>query len=173
MARNSLNVLKRSNQHRKFQKFNMTVALVHVNGRKKFRVIRGSELWFVIKHALFPLRTTCLLARCSDLWEVCAKTFVKVANSFTTASWCHFMTSSKVSCISDHFWIFWNLKAMVLTVCVQALTPICLKIPSNLLHRTLTCTQGHKYDFQAMMVCCCMYIWFKFELRQLYGKKLT
>ena len=95
----------------------------------------------------FPLGTTSLLVRCSDLWEVCAKTFVKVANSFTTASWCHFMTSSKVSCISDHFWIFWNLKAMVLTVCVQALTPICLKIPSNLLHRALTRTQGHTYDF--------------------------
>ena len=36
---------------------------------------------------------------------------------------------------------------MVLTVCVQALTPICLKIPSNLLHMALTHTQGHKYDF--------------------------
>jgi hypothetical protein len=57
------------------------------------------------------------------------------------------MTSSKVSCISDHFLIFWNSKAMVLNVCVQAVTPICLKIPSNLLHRALTCTQGHKYDF--------------------------
>ena len=45
------------------------------------------------------------------------------------------------------FEFFWNLKAMVLNVCVQAVTPICLKIPSNLLHRALTCTQGHKYDF--------------------------
>ena len=36
---------------------------------------------------------------------------------------------------------------MVLNVCVQAVTPICLKIPSNLLHRALTRTQGHKYDF--------------------------
>jgi hypothetical protein len=36
---------------------------------------------------------------------------------------------------------------MVLTVCVQAVTPICLKIPTNLLHRALTRTQGHKYDF--------------------------
>ena len=36
---------------------------------------------------------------------------------------------------------------MVLNVCVQAMTPICLKIPSNLLHRTLTHTQVHKYDF--------------------------
>jgi hypothetical protein len=66
---------------------------------------------------------------------------------FTAASWYHFMTSSKVSCISDHFWIFWNLKSMVLNVCVQAMTPICLKIPSNLLHRALTHTQVHKYDF--------------------------
>ena len=36
---------------------------------------------------------------------------------------------------------------MVLSVCVQAVTPICLKIPSNLLHMALTYTQGHKYDF--------------------------
>jgi hypothetical protein len=114
---------------------------------KKIRVIRGSERRFVIKHALFPLGTKCLLVRCSDLWDVFSKTFIKLANSFTTAFRYHFMTSSKVSCIFDHFWIFWNLKAMVLTVCVQAVTPICLKIPTNLLHRALTHTQGHKYDF--------------------------
>jgi hypothetical protein len=57
------------------------------------------------------------------------------------------MTSSKVSCISDHFRISWILKAMVLNVCIEAMTSICLKIPSNLLHRALTCTQGNKYDF--------------------------
>jgi hypothetical protein len=57
------------------------------------------------------------------------------------------MTSSKVSCISYHFRISGILKAMVLNVCVQAMTPIGLKVPSNLLHRALTCTQGNKYDF--------------------------
>ena len=36
---------------------------------------------------------------------------------------------------------------MALDACVQAVTPICLKIPSNLLHRVLTHTQVHKYDF--------------------------
>ena len=30
---------------------------------------------------------------------------------------------------------------------VHALRPICLKIPSNLLHMELTRTQVHKYDF--------------------------
>jgi hypothetical protein len=79
--------------------------------QKKFKVIQRSERRFVIKHALFPLETTCLLMRCSDLWEVCVKTFVKVANSFTTTSWCHFMTSSKVSCISDQFLFFLKFKS--------------------------------------------------------------
>ena len=31
--------------------------------------------------------------------------------------------------------------------CVHAVRPICLKIPSNLLHMELTRTQVHKYDF--------------------------
>ena len=30
---------------------------------------------------------------------------------------------------------------------VIAVRPICLKIPSNLLHMELNRTQGHKYDF--------------------------
>ena len=34
-----------------------------------------------------------------------------------------------------------------LHACAHALTPICLKFPSNLLHMELTHTQVHKYDF--------------------------
>ena len=56
-------------------------------------------------------------------------------------------TSSKVPYISDHSQKIWNLKAMALDACVQAVTPIYLKIPSNLLHMELTRTQVHKYDF--------------------------
>ena len=41
-----------------------------------------------------------------------------------------------ISCASlDHYLIFWDLKTMVLNVCVQVLTPMCLKIPSGFLHR--------------------------------------
>ena len=36
------------------------------------------------------------------------------------------------------FQFFWNLNALALDPCVQAMTPICLKIPSNLLHMELT-----------------------------------
>ena len=36
---------------------------------------------------------------------------------------------------------------MALHACAHALRPICLKIPSNLLHMELTRTQVHKYDF--------------------------
>ena len=36
---------------------------------------------------------------------------------------------------------------MALHVCVYVVRPICLKIPSHLLHMELTRTQVHKYDF--------------------------
>ena len=55
------------------------------------------------------------------------------------------------------FLIFWNLNDMALHACVQAVTPICLKIPSNLLHMELTRTQVHKnMIFQIFMVRRCM-----------------
>jgi hypothetical protein len=44
----------------------MTVVLVQVKCRNFLKAIRGSYRPFVIKHALFPLGTTCLLVRCSD-----------------------------------------------------------------------------------------------------------
>ena len=45
------------------------------------------------------------------------------------------------------FFILWNLNAMALHACAHALTPICFKIHSNLLHIELTRTQVHRYDF--------------------------
>ena len=52
--------------------------------------------------------------------------------------------------------------------CVHVVRPICLKIPSNLLHMELTRTQVHKnMIFQTVMVSCCMYMKFKFQLRSL------
>jgi hypothetical protein len=75
---------------------------------------------------------------------VCPK-FRQAGQFFTTTSWWHAITSSKVSC--DHFLNFWNLNAMAFHARVQAVTPIYLKIPSNLLHMELTRTQVHKYDF--------------------------
>jgi hypothetical protein len=110
MARISVNVLKRVNEPWKFLNFNMIVVLMDVYGTKNFKAIRGSDRRFVIKHALFPLGTTSLLVRCSVLWGVCVQTFVKQANFFTTTSWCHAITSSKVSCVSDHFFNFLEFK---------------------------------------------------------------
>ena len=97
-----------SNDPYNFPKFHITVVVVHVKHRKKLKAVRGSYLVFVIKHALFPLGTTSLLVSCSGLSGVCVQTFVKQANFFTTSSWWHDITSSKVSCFSDHFLIFWN-----------------------------------------------------------------
>ena len=133
-----------------FSKFHITVVVVHVRHRKNLKAIRGSYLPFVIKHALFPLGTTSLLVSCSGLWGVCVQTFVKHANFFTTSSWWHDITSTKVSCVSDHFSIFWikmPCHSMHTYACVHVVRPICLKIPSNLLHMELTRTQVHKYDF--------------------------
>src|SRR3990170_3127549 len=134
----------------------MTVVLVHVKYRKK---IEGR------KRKLSPVRhQTCIIPSrnhepSSELLRfvrgVCPN-FHQTCQIFTTSSWWHDITSSKVSCVSDHFLIFWNLNAMALHACVQAVTPICLKIPSNLLHMELTRTQVYKYDFQTIMVSRCM-----------------
>ena len=151
MVRNHLNVFKRSNDPWNLPNFHMTVVLVHVKRiEKKLKAVRGSYLPFVIKHELFPLGTTNLLASCSGLWGVCVQTFVKHANFFTTSSWWHDITSTKVSCVSDHFSIFlikMPSHSMHTYACVHVVRQICLKIPSNLLHMELTRTQVHKYDF--------------------------
>ena len=105
---NHLTVFKRSNDPWNLPNFHKTVILVHVKCRKKLKAVRGSYLPFAIKHALFPLGTTKLLVSCSGLWGVCVQTFVKHANFFTTSSWWHGITSTKVSCVSEFFFIFWN-----------------------------------------------------------------
>ena len=108
------------------------------------------KLQLIIKHALFPVGTTSLLVSCSGLWGVCVQIFIKHVNFFTTSSWWHDITSSKVSCVSNIFLIFWNYNAMSLHTsyrCVHAVRQICLKIPSNLLHMELTRTQVHKIWF--------------------------
>ena len=147
---NHLNVFKRSNEPWKFPNFHMTVVLVHVKCRKILKAVRGSYLPFVIKHALFPLGTTSFLVSCSDMWGMCVQTFVKHANFFTTSSWWHDITSTKVSCVSHQFSTFWikmPCHSMHTYACVHVARQICLKIPSNLLQMELTRTQVHKYDY--------------------------
>ena len=125
----------------------MTFVLGHVTRRKNLKAVRGSYLPFVIKHALFPLGTTSLLVSCFGLCGVCVQTFVKQANCFTTSSWWHDITSTKVSCVSDFLFFGIKMPCHSMLNCVIAVRPICLKIPSNLLHMELNCTQVHKYEF--------------------------
>ena len=156
-----------------FQIITLQLKLCTLNIGKNLKAVRGSYLPFVIKHALFPLGTTNLLASCSGLWGVRVETFIKDANFFTTSSWWHDITSTKVSCVSHHFSIFW------------------IKMPCHSMHMyafvsmswdqyvwkflLIYCTWNqltHKYTnmiFQTIMVSCCMYMWFKFELRSLNG----
>ena len=105
---NHLNVFKRSNDPWYFPNFHMTVVLVHVTRTKK---IEGR------KRKLSPVRhQTCIVPSrnhepssellrfvrgvCSDFRQTC--------QFFTTSSWWHDIKSSKVSCFSGHFLIFWN-----------------------------------------------------------------
>ena len=161
MARKSLKCLQKVKWPLKFPNFHMTVVLVHVTHRKILKVVRGTYLSFIIKHALFPLGTTSLIVSCSSLWGVCVQTFVKHANFFTTSSWWHDITSTKVSCVSDFLWIKMPCHSMhtYSCICVHVVIQICLKIPSSLLHMELTRTQVHKnMIFQTIMVSRCMYI---------------
>ena len=84
---------------------------------------------------------------CFDLLGVCVQNFIKHANFLAQHLGAMPLRQATFHVFMIIFLKFWNLKAMVLNVCVQAVTPICLKIPSILLHMELTCTQGHKYDF--------------------------
>ena len=133
----------------------MTVVLVHVKCRKK---IEGR------KRKLSPVHhQTCIVPSrnhepSSELLRFVregVQTFVKHANFFTTSSWWHEITSTKVSCVS----VFLEIKCHVtpcIRTCVHVVRQICLKIPSNLLHMELTHTQVHKYFFQTIMVSRCM-----------------
>ena len=141
---NHLNVFKRSNDPWNFPNFHMTVVLVHVKRRNFLKAIRGSYLPFIIKHAFFPLGTTILLVSCSGLWGVSVQTFVKHTKKITTSSWWHDITSTKVSCVSDLFLIFLEFKCHGTPCMCPCVSPICLKIPSNLLQMELTRTQVHK-----------------------------
>ena len=143
-----------------YQIFTWKLYWCTLNIGKKLKVVIGSYLPFVVKHALFPFGTTKLLVSCFGLWGVRVQTFVKNANFFTTSSWWHDITSTKVSCVSDHpsiFLIKMPCHSMHTYACVHVVRPICLKIPSNLLHMELTRTQVHKnMIFQTVMVRRCM-----------------
>ena len=110
---------------------------------KILKAVWGSYLPFVIKHALFPLGTTNLLASCSGLWGVFVQTFVTHAKFFTTSSWWHDITSTKVSCVSEFFFGI-KMPCHSMLNCAIAVRPICLKIPSNWLHMELNRTQLHE-----------------------------
>ena len=76
--------------------------------------------------------------------------FCQTCQFFTTLSWWHDITSTKVSCVSNFFYFF-GIKmpchSMHTNAYVHVVRQICLKIPSNLLHMELTRRQVHKYDF--------------------------
>ena len=55
------------------------------------------------------------------------------------------LNQARFHVFSDHFLIFGiKMPWHALHACAHALTPICLKIPPNLLHMELTRTQVHK-----------------------------
>ena len=75
--------------------------------------------------------------------------FRQTCQFFTTSSWWHDITSTKVSCVSDFFGIKMACHSMhtYSCICFHVVIQICLKIPSSLLHMELTRTQIHKYNF--------------------------
>ena len=121
---------------------------MHVRRRKKLKAVRGSYLLFVIKHALFPLGTTSLLVR-SSVCEGCLSKLSSSRPIFVP----HHLGGMTLHQARFHvfliFFKFFGIKMPCHSMlhCVIAVRLICLKIPSNLLHMELTCTQVHKYDF--------------------------
>ena len=132
-----------------FQIFTWKLVSVHNTRRKFLKAVRGSYLPFVIKHALFPSRNHELPSELLRFVRGVCPNFRQTGQFFTTSSWWNDITSSKVSCFSDHLLIFWNKNAMALhaCTCVHAVRPIWFNIPSNLLHMELSRTQLPKYHF--------------------------
>ena len=129
------------------QIFTWQLVSVHITHRKLLKAVRGSYLPFITKHALFPLGTTSLLVSCSGLWGLCVQTFFKHANFFyhiILVAW-HYIKEGFT--FSWSFFNFLELKCHGTPCSVHVMRPICLKIPSNLLHIELNRTQVHKYDF--------------------------
>ena len=65
-----------------------------------------SNLNYAHKGDMFPLRTTSLLERSSDLQEAYTQTCTKWDKIFTTACRCRSMIACQISWISDEFWIY-------------------------------------------------------------------
>ena len=77
----------------------------------------------------------------------CVQTFVKQPNFLPHHLGGMTLQQARFHVFLILFLFFWNINAMALHACVHAVRPICLKIPSNLLHMELTRKQVHKYDF--------------------------
>ena len=95
------------------------------------------------QRCMFPSRKHEPSSEFFGLWGVCVQTFVKHANFFTTSSWWHDITSTKVSCVSNYLFEI-KMPCHSMLNCVIAVRPICLKIPTNLLHMELNRRQVHK-----------------------------
>ena len=133
-----------------FQNYTLQLQYCTLDVQKNLKAVRGSYLPFVIKHALFPLGTTNLLAS-APVCEGC----VSKRSSNMPISLPHHLGSITLHQARFHvfliIFLFFGIKmpchSMHTYASVHVVRPICLKIPSNLLHMELTRTQVHKYDF--------------------------
>ena len=133
-----------------------------LNVEIKLKAVRGSYLPFIIKHALFPLGTTNPLVSCSGLWGVCVQIFVKQAIFVPHHLGGMTLNQARFHVFLIIFLFLWTkvpYHSMHKYACVHVVRPICLTIPSNLLHMELTRTQVHKnMIFPTVMVRHCMYM---------------
>ena len=155
---NHLNVFKRSNDPWNFPNIQLTVVLVHVKRRKKFEGC---------KRKLSPVRhQTCIVPSrnhepssellrfvrgvCPNVHQTCQFLY-----HIILVAW-HYINQGFM-CFWSFFWIKMPCHSMHTYACVHVVRPICLKIPSNLLHMELTRTQVHKnVIFQTVLVRRCM-----------------
>ena len=90
---------------------------------------------------------------------MCVQTFIKQTNFLP-----HHLGGMTLHQARFHVFLiifyFFGIKmpwhSMHTYACVHVMKPICLKIPSNLLHMDLTLTQVHNMIFQIVMVSRCM-----------------
>ena len=110
MARKSFKCLQKVKLPLKFSKFShgslyqCTLHVIFFEGRKRKLSSVRHQTCIVTSRNYEPSSELLRFVR------GCVQTFVKHANFFTTSSWWHDITLSKVSCFSDHFFNSLELK---------------------------------------------------------------
>ena len=152
MVRKNLNVFKRSNDPWNLPNFHMTVVLVHVKHTKEFEGHKRKLSLVRYQTCIVPSRKHEPSSELLRFVRGVCPNFRQTGQVFyhiILVTW-HYINQGFMFFWS--FFYFFGIKmqyhSMHTYACVHVVSPICLKIPSNLLCKELTRTQVHIWFFK-------------------------